>query len=166
MRHWYLGLLGALVLAGCGPSYGGNPVKTPAELVQQQEKIADNTPQTNDDDSSPSDVTGDTGNDQKKKFDKDQAKAVLGQAARSAHTCVGVVSKDSPQGTGTVTLTFGHDGHVKKATIDAPFAGTDMGKCAINAMKAVIVPPYNGHEVTMDWKVDLSPGKKKGDSSE
>ena len=165
MRHWYLGLVGvgALVLAGCGPSYGGHPVKTPEQLVEEQEKLADQTPQS-DDDSTPSDVTGDT-DDEKKPFDKEQAKAVLGQAARSAHTCVGVVSKDSPQVTGTVTVTFGHDGHVKKATIEAPFDGTDMGKCAINAMKAVIVPPYKGHEVTMDWKVNLSPDKK-GSGSE
>ena len=86
------------------------------------------------------------------------------RAARSAQTCVGVVSADSPRGKGTVTLTFGNDGHVKKATIAAPFEGTEMGKCALNAMKAVIVPPYKGNEITLDWEVDLTPQKKSDDS--
>ncbi len=166
MRNWFLGLAGVLVLAGCGPSYGGQPVKTPEQLVADQEKIADQEAKSNkNDDTSDTDVPEDTDEQKKKAFDKHQAKLELARAARSAQTCVGVVSQDSPKGKGTMTITFGNDGHVKKATIDAPFDGTDMGKCAINAMKAVIVPPFKGSDVTMNWDVDLSP-KKKDDSKE
>ncbi len=166
MRNWYLGLLGVLVVAGCGPSYGGQPVKTPEQLVEEQEKIADQQAKNPDDDDTGVDVGEDTDDQKKKEFDKHQAKLELIRAARSAQTCVGVVSQDSPKGKGTVTLTFGNDGHVKKATIGAPFDGTDMGKCAINAMKAVIVPPFKGSDVTMDWDVDLSPKKKSDKDSE
>lgn len=163
MRTWYLGLLGGLIVAGCGPSYGGHPVKTPDEIVAEQEQLGKQEQEQadeNNDDASLDD-TGDD-DDQKKPFDKHQAKLELIRAARSAQTCVGVVSQDSPHGKGTVTLVFGNDGHVKKAAIGGPFADTEIGKCAINAMKAVIVPPFKGAEETMDWEVDLTP-KKKGD---
>ena len=110
-------------------------------------------------------MTGDTGDDEKKAFDKEQAKAVLGQAARSAHTCVGVVSKDSPQGTGTVTVTFGHDGHVKKATIASAVRrhrhGQVRHQCDEGRDRAALPRAI---EVTMEWKVDLSPEKKSDDS--
>jgi hypothetical protein len=167
MRTWYLGLLGGvLVVAGCGPSYGGNPVKTPDQIVAEQEQLGKQEQSKSDDDSAPDDVNPDDEEEQTKPFDKHQAKLELIRAARSAQTCVGVVSKDSPQGKGTVTLLFGNDGHVKKASIGPPFDGTEMGKCAINAMKAVIVPPFKGDTVSMDWDVDLSPKKKDDDSKE
>lgn len=165
MRNWYLGLLGALVLAGCGPSYGGNPVKTPDQLVEEQEQLGKQEQAQKNDDDTPIDESAATGAEKKKPFDKHQAKLELIRAARSAQTCVGVVSADSPHGKATVTLTFGNDGHVKKSAVAAPFDDTEIGKCALNAMKAVIVPPFKGNEITLDWEVDLSP-KAKGDDKD
>ena len=37
-----------------------------------------------------------------------------------------------------------------------------MGKCVLRAMKAIIVPAYEGGEQTVNWEIDLSGGKKSG----
>jgi hypothetical protein len=36
-----------------------------------------------------------------------------------------------------------------------------VGKCVLRAMKAVIVPPYQGSEQTLNWEIDLKGGKVK-----
>lgn len=149
-----LALVGALAL-GCGPSYGKNEVKTPDQLLE--ERLAGTDGETGS-----ASVSGEeeTDADRKRKFDERQAELELKRAQRSAETCVGVVTESGPKGTAKVHLTFGNDGKVKDSKIDPPFDGTALGKCALRAMAAVIVPPYAGDEVTKEWELDLS-GEKK-----
>lgn len=165
MRKTYLAF--SLFLAACGPSYGGQGVKTPDELVAEQEKAAEEQEKESQAHGSSGSSEEETDQEKKAKFDKKQADLELKRAARSAESCVGVVTEQGGGGTAKFSLTFGNDGHVKNATVSAPFDENPVGKCALNAMKAVIVPPFDGAEETVEWEVDLTPkedpNKKKED---
>jgi hypothetical protein len=56
---------------------------------------------------------------------------------------------------------------VAEAQIPAPFAGTRIGECVLNAYKGVILPPYSGELEVVTWNVSLKApkpaekGKKK-----
>lgn len=155
MRGLYLAAAAAfLFTASCGPSAGGD-IKTPDQIVSEQEQLGgqevkeeqktlDQGPDT------------DINTDKRKPFDKKQSQLELERAGRSASTCVGVVSEPGPEGKATFTLTFANDGHVKTVSVGPPFDGTALGKCALQAMKAVIVPPFRGAPVTMDYDVQLT----------
>ncbi|MET0596153.1 MAG: hypothetical protein ABW133_25885, partial [Polyangiaceae bacterium] len=54
-------------------------------------------------------------------FDEAQAKVVLARAATNAHSCVEVVDKGQPHGTGTVLVKFSGTGKSTDASIAAPF---------------------------------------------
>lgn len=149
-----------LGLVGCGPSYGGQDVKTPDELIAEQEKI-----QAESDKSAKARGVDDTTSDQAtdaeklKEFDKNQSTMELQRATRSAESCPGVVAgqetKAKPRGEVTITITFQEDGTVKSASIPSPFDGTPVGDCVLRAYKAVIVPPYTGGDHIVDWKATL-----------
>lgn len=146
------------LLAACGgPSSGGQGVKTPEELVEEQERLAEEQDRESKAHQGTSGSDEETDLEKKAKFDKKQVELELKRAQRSAESCVGVVTEQGPTGTAKVSLTFSNDGHVKDGTISAPFDGTPVGKCALNAMKAVIVPPFDGSEETVDWEFDLTP---------
>ncbi len=149
---------------GCGPSYGGQGVKTPEELVAEQEALGAEQEAESAKHSDTYDP-GDTETDleKKAKFDKKQTILELKRAARSGETCAGAVSEPGPTGKAMVTMTFANDGHVKDISIGAPFPETSTGKCVLNAMKAVIVPAYVGPEETMEWEVDVKESEKKDD---
>lgn len=158
MRRWSLGI--PLFLLACGPSYGGQGAKTPEEIVEEQERLAEEQER----ESKRSGTTGEdaeTDLEKKKKFDKKQAELELKRATRSAETCAGVVTEQGPSGEATVTLVFANDGHVKDGQIGAPFAETAIGNCALRAMKAVIVPAFEGPEETVEWKLDLTAKEKE-----
>jgi hypothetical protein len=109
----------------------------------------------------PSSLAGDvTADQQKNKFDEEQAKIVLARAATNAHTCVEVVDKDQPHGEGTVTVTFSGKGKSTNATIAAPFADTPIGNCVTRAFVNIIVPPFEGADVDMTYQVNLKPDAK------
>lgn len=159
MKRSYLAVA-MLGLVGCGPSYGGQDVKTPDELVAEQERI-----QAENDKSAKERGVDDTASDQatdsekQKEFDKRQAGLELARATRSAESCPGVVAgeeaKSKPRGEATVTVTFQEDGTVKSVSVPSPFDGTPVGECVLRAYKAVIVPPYTGGEHIEDVKVTL-----------
>jgi hypothetical protein len=94
-------------------------------------------------------------------FDEAQAKVVLNRAATNAHTCVDVVPKDQPHGTGTVIVTFAGAGKSTSASIAAPFDNTPIGQCATRAFIGMIVPPFDGPDVEMTYEVNLNPDAKK-----
>jgi len=152
-----IGMLWLVPLAACGPSYGGQPVKTPDELVADQEQLAEQQEKESQAHQGTSGSDEETDLEKKAKFDKKQTELELKRAQRSAESCVGVVTEQGPTGTAKFTLTFSNDGHVKEGTISAPFDGTPVGKCALNAMKSVIVPPFDGTEESVDWEIDLTP---------
>lgn len=154
-----------LGLVGCGPSYGGQDVKTPEQLVDEQERI-----QAQNDKSAKERGVDDTASDEatdsekQKEFDKRQATLELQRATRSAESCPGVVAgeetKAKPRGEATVTVTFQEDGTVKTVSVPSPFDGTPVGECVLRAYKAVIVPPYTGGDHIEDVKVTLKDAPK------
>ena len=152
-KTWAL-LLGTLAV-GCGPSYGGQDVKTPEEIVEEQEELGAEQEKKAQQHQYTGPV-GETELEQKKKWDQKQAELELKRAARSAETCPASVTEPAPKGTGKVSLTFQNDGHVKSSSIEPPYADTAVGKCVLRAMAAVIVPSYVGSEETLAWEVDLT----------
>jgi hypothetical protein len=97
-------------------------------------------------------------------FDEAQAKTMLARAAANAHTCVEVVPKDQPHGTGTVLVTFSGAGKSTSASIAAPFDNTPIGQCATRAFVGIIVSPFDGPDVEMTYEVNLNPDPKKPDA--
>jgi hypothetical protein len=97
-------------------------------------------------------------------FDESQAKVVLARAAANAHTCVEVVPKDQPHGTGTVVVTFAGAGKSTSASIAAPFDNTPIGQCATRAFIGMIVPPFDGPDKEMTYEVNLNPDPKKAEA--
>jgi hypothetical protein len=156
MRTFCLASVVAL-LAACGPSMTPDHVKTPDEIVAEQSALAPGPKQQADNYDDEGYVPED---EQKKKFDERQAEIELKRASRSAATCGGVV-EGGPRGTAKVTLTFMNDGHVKDSSIAPPFAETEVGKCVLRAMAAVIVPNFVGPEKTMEWEVNVTDQTKK-----
>jgi hypothetical protein len=152
-------LVGAAVLLGaCGPSMTPEHVNTPDEIVQQQSSLAPGPQQANE--GSDEGYVDESDAEHQKQFDERQADLELKRAARSAETCGGVV-EGGPRGMAKVTLTFQNDGHVKDSSIAPPFAETEVGKCVLRAMAAVVVPNFIGPEKTMEWTVNVTePGKK------
>jgi hypothetical protein len=94
-------------------------------------------------------------------FDEAQAKVVLARAATNAHSCVEVVGKDQPHGTGTVLVKFAGAGKSTSASIGTPFDNTPIGQCATRAFIGMIVPPFDGPDVEMTYEVNLNPDAKK-----
>jgi len=94
-------------------------------------------------------------------FDEAQAKGMLARAAGNAHTCVEVVPKDQPHGTGTVLVKFAGAGKSTSASIAAPFDNTPIGQCATRAFVGIIVSPFDGADVEMTYEVNLNPDPKK-----
>lgn len=158
----------ALGLIGCGPAGSGEHVKTPDELVAEQEAI-----QASNEKESKARGTDDyvsseaTDSEKAKAFDEKHTTMELQRATRSAESCPGVVAgqegKSKPRGEATVTITFQEDGKVKSAAIASPFDGTPVGECAVRAFKSVITTRYVGGDHIMDWKINLAdppPGAK------
>jgi hypothetical protein len=94
-------------------------------------------------------------------FDDAQAKGMLARAATNAHSCVEVVGKDQPHGTGVVLVTFAGAGKSTGASIAAPFDNTPIGQCATRAFVGIIVSPFDGPDVEMTYEVNLNPDAKK-----
>jgi hypothetical protein len=153
-------LLSAVVvlLTACGPSMKPDTPKTVDDILDEQEKIAYENEQNGNQGDSSDDGTLEV--DEKAKWDDRQSEIELKRAARSASTCHGSIPeekrKDQPKGEAEVQLVFSPNGKVKSASISSPFEGTDVGKCALRAMQAVIVPNFTGPDHPVTWKVDLT----------
>jgi hypothetical protein len=154
----------ALSLAGCGPSYGGEGIKTPDDYVEEQERLADKQAEEEKDSPYTGEV-GETDIEKKAKWDAKQADLELKRATRSAQTCPESLpveeQKKVQRGVANVTLVFANAGHVKTASIEPPYAETPVGKCILRAMGAVIVPAYEGPEETVKWDIDLAEAPKE-----
>lgn len=162
MRAFCVGSFLAVAI-GCGPSLTPEPVKTPEERLAEQERLQAEAEREAQFKERGEVDTKEIDEESKKKFDQRQAEIELKRAARSAESCalgvVGPGEKEQPKGEAEVSLVFGNDGHVKSASIAPPFEGTKVGKCALRAMGAVIVPPFVGPEQPVTWKVDLTGSK-------
>ena len=151
----------AAVLVACGPSMTPEHVNTPDEIVAEQSSLAPG--QKPADDGSDEGYVDESDAEHQKAFDERQAELELKRAARSAETCGGVV-EGGPRGATKVTLTFQNDGHVKDSSIAPPFAETEVGKCVLRAMAAVVVPNFVGPEKAMEWPVNVAEPSKKGEA--
>jgi hypothetical protein len=165
MKRVALGALVVGLVTACGPSMEADHVKTPDELLADQEAAGDeqlkNQKKSDDyDNTSP----GTTDEDTRRAWDTKQGGIELHRASISAESCPqSIDDKKVPKGKATLVLTFGNDGHVKTATISDPYGeNTNIGKCVLRAMKAIIVPAYQGAEQVINWEVDLTGGKKSG----
>jgi hypothetical protein len=139
-------------------------VKTPDEIIAEQEALgAEQMQKQNAASNDYDDSSVVTEEEKKRGWDARQAELEMHRAANSAESCPESVTEKAPKGRAAVTVTFSNDGHVKSATIADPYSEeTAVGKCVLRAMKAVIVPAYQGAEQTLNWEIDLTGGKKSG----
>jgi hypothetical protein len=181
MQQRYFGLL-ALFLVACGGSNNEGQVKTPDQILAEQEALGDEQLQKERNSKDNVDTSGSTEEEKKREWDEKQADLELHRAAHSAETCPdSVVEGDKaidpktgkpPKGSkaptkgkdtkASVTIVFANDGHVKSLTVSPPYDENPVGKCVQRAINAVIVPAYNGSEHTVEWEIDLTGGKKSG----
>jgi hypothetical protein len=180
MQQRYLGFL-ALVFVACA-SNQPDAVKTPDQLLEDQEKLGDEQLKKERNANDYADTSGSTEEEKKREWDDKQADLEMHRAAHSAETCPESViegdksidpktgkppkgSKATPKAKDTkadLTILFANDGHVKTLTVGAPYDANPVGKCVQRAINAVIVPAYQGPEHTLEWSIDLTGGKKSG----
>jgi hypothetical protein len=161
MKRLALGI--STLIVACGPSLEPDRVKTPDEIIAEQEALGGQqlAAQRNSDDYA--DTTEATEDEKRRQWDARQADLEMRRAARSAESCPESVTEKAPKGRAGVTLVFGNDGRVKSASVAEPYSEENaVGKCVLRAMKAVIVPAYEGSEHTVNWEVDLTGAKKSG----
>jgi hypothetical protein len=182
MEQRYLGLF-ALAVVACGPSYSsGGDVKTPDQLVAEQEQLGDQQLKNEKNSADYADTAGPTEDEKTREWDDKQSTLELQRAAHSAETCPDSVTEDTDtsadattkgkakpkpkakpkEGKASVTLLFANDGHVKSLTTSPPYDENPVGKCVQRALNAVIVPAFKGAEHTVEWEIDLTGGKKSG----
>jgi hypothetical protein len=173
MEQRYFGLL-ALALAACGPSYSsGQGVKTPDELIAEQEQLGDQQLKNERNSADYADTSGPTEDEKIREWDDKQSDLEMKRAARSAETCPDSVTEQdkdakgkakpkATEGMAKLTIVFANDGHVKSLTTAPPYDENAVGKCVQRAINAVVVPAYKGAEHTLEWQIDLSGGKKSG----
>lgn len=163
MQARILGMSLVMGLAvACGPSMEADHVKTPDELIAEQEAAGAQQMQNQKKPSDYDEPSGQTEDEKRRGWDAKQADLEMHRAAHSAESCPESITEKAPKGMATVAVTFGNDGHVKSATISDPYGeDTTIGKCVLRAIKAVIVPAYQGGEETLNWEIDLKGGKTK-----
>jgi hypothetical protein len=161
MQARILGVFVIGMLTACGPSMEADHVKTPDELIADEEaKGAEQMKNTRDGSDYDDASSGQTDEDKRRGWDAKQADIEMHRAANSAESCPESVTEKAPKGMANITVVFANDGHVKSVTIADPYGeDTAVGKCVLRAMKAVIVPSYQGGEQTLNWEIDLKGGK-------
>lgn len=179
MQQRYLGLF-ALALVACGGGNSAGEVKTPDQILAEQEALGDEQLKKQRNNNDYIDTSESTEEEKKREWDAKQAELELRRAARSAETCPESVAEGEapldPKAKGkkpvakpkvkdtkaTVSITFANDGHVKSLTVSPPYDENVVGKCVQRAINSVIVPAYKGAEHTEEWDIDLTGAKKSG----
>ena len=163
MKRLAFGICAAL-LGACGPSLEADHVKTPAEILAEQEQLAVEQEKKGKQYDRYTDES--TDEEKKRQWDADYAELELRRASRSAETCFEAVAQEdkakTQKGKAQVKLVFQNDGNVKEATVGAPYTDTVVCKCVLNAMGKAIVKTYEGSEKTIEWEVDLTGEGKSG----
>ena len=93
-------------------------------------------------------------------WDKEATEPILNRAARQVHANCGQARDENGKATGPwgktkVSLTLGHNGRSKGATVPPPFDGSPSGKCTVAAFKTLYFPPWNGADLTLEWDVEI-----------
>lgn len=144
------------LLNACGPSYT-QTVKSPEELLADQEALANEQARRSKEHSETDSVAPEaTESEKAEKFDEKYTDMEISRAMRSAVTCPGV-SGQGPYGEAKVSITFNNDGHViaDKTSVSEPFGGTANGDCVLRAMNAIITKNFVGQPVTKDLTIKL-----------
>ena len=154
-------ILASCLLSACGPSYT-QTVKSPEEMLAEQEALADEQARKSKEQSNYDSGSDTTASEQAEKFDEKYTDMEISRAVRSAVTCPGV-SGQGPYGEAKVSITFNNDGHViaDKTTISEPFAGTANGDCVLRAMNAIITKNFVGQPETKELTIKLEQQVKK-----
>lgn len=180
MQQRYFGLI-ALALVACGGSNSAGDVKTPDQILAEQEALGDEQLKKQRNNNDYIDTSESSEEEKKREWDAKQGELELRRAARSAETCPQSVAEGDapvdPKAKGkkppppkpkvkdtkaAVSITFANDGHVKSLTVSPPYDENVVGKCVQRALNAVIVPAYKGAEHTEEWEIDLTGANKSG----
>jgi hypothetical protein len=105
-------------------------------------------------------------------YDKEAVETQLKRQSNQVKTNCGHMKDASgkasgPFGQTKVSLTLGRNGRIKEATVPAPYNGTNVGSCIVNAFGNVHFPPYvASSDSIVEWEVEVvEPGKEeKGDA--
>ncbi len=103
----------------------------------------------------------------KASYDKDAVEAELKRASRQIQKNCGSATDDEGKATGpwgktSASVVLGRNGHVKQATVPAPYDGKPVGDCVSHAFEKIQFPPYAGDsDVSVDWEVELVQPKHK-----
>lgn len=98
-------------------------------------------------------------------YDKEHTEIVLNRATRLVNDNCGL-TKDSdgkatgPWGPVTLTLTLGHNGHMKGVKVPSPYDGKPVGTCIVKAFENLVFPPWAGADADVEWTVELHPPPK------
>lgn len=110
-------------------------------------------------------TSGGSGERRGDQYDKDATEIVLKRATRQVKDNCGQMKDENgkltgPYGKVTVSLTLGHNGHMKAVKVPPAFDGKPTGKCVVQSFDNVIFPPWAGADTPLDWEVEVvEPGK-------
>jgi len=93
-------------------------------------------------------------------YDKEAVETVLKRAAIQVKANCGAATGEDGKATGpwgktTATVTLGHNGHSRGATVPAPYEGKPVAKCIAQAFAILIFPPFAGGDTPIDWPVEV-----------
>ncbi len=93
-------------------------------------------------------------------YPRDQTEVVLNRAARQVKANCGAAKDDNGNATGpwgktSITVTLGHNGHAKGATIGSPFDDKPTGRCAVQAFKYLTFAPFAGPDTDVAWDIEI-----------
>jgi hypothetical protein len=96
----------------------------------------------------------------KNTYDKEQTEIPLRRAARQAKANCGLAKDESGIATGpwgklNITVTLGHNGHLRSSIVPAPYADKPVGKCIEKAFAGIVFPTWEGSDIDLDWEVEV-----------
>ncbi len=168
MRALGVSVLGVLLVLGCSPTAPGRQIKTANDLLEQEDAAAreDEAARRANLQTRSEAESGEVR--EQIPFDHRHADIELTRAARNAAQCPSVVTEDVTATKVAVRLTFNNEGKVPKAGKDESgnevadgallsgvAADTALGKCVLNAMRAVQVQKFTGPSVVIDWPIEF-----------
>ena len=93
-------------------------------------------------------------------WDRDLTAKELARAARSVKANCGSATDDDgkangPWGQTQVSVRLHHKGHTKDAAAQGEYANTPVGHCIERAFTNLEFPPWDGHDVTIQYDVEV-----------
>ena len=97
-------------------------------------------------------------------WDRDLTQQELARAARSVKANCGSATDENgnakgPWGQTQVSIRLHHKGHTKEAKAEGEYAGTPVGHCIEHAFANLQFPPWQGHDITIEWDIEVTKPK-------